>query len=62
MVGAGEVLCIPPNMPHRAEAIEDTLDLDIFVPPRADWLAGSDAYLRGAVAPDSKVSTKTGKS
>lgn len=61
VVGAGEVLCIPPNMPHRAEALEDTLDLDIFVPPRADWLAGSDAYLRGAVKPESKVSTKTGE-
>lgn len=61
VVGAGEVLCIPPNMPHKAEALEDTLDLDIFVPPRADWLAGTDAYLRGAVPPQSTVSTKTGK-
>jgi len=61
VVGAGEVLCIPPNMPHKAEALEDTLDLDIFVPPRADWLAGTDVYLRGAVAPESKVSTETGK-
>ncbi len=61
VVGAGEVLCIPPNMPHKAEALEDTLDLDIFVPPRADWLAGTDVYLRGAVKPDSNVSTETGK-
>jgi quercetin dioxygenase-like cupin family protein len=45
-VKAGEVLCIPPNLPHEAEALEDTLDLDIFYPPRADWLSGQDAYLR----------------
>jgi quercetin dioxygenase-like cupin family protein len=46
VVHAGEVLTIPPNMPHKAEAIEDTVDLDIFHPPRADWLSKSDAYLR----------------
>jgi hypothetical protein len=40
------VLTIPPNLPHAAEAIEDTLDVDIFNPPRQDWLDGSDAYLR----------------
>lgn len=47
IVGAGEVLCIPPHMPHAAEAIEDTLDIDIFQPPREDWLDGTDLYLRG---------------
>ena len=45
-VAAGEVLHIPSYVPHRAEALEATLDLDIFCPPRADWLDGSDAYLR----------------
>jgi quercetin dioxygenase-like cupin family protein len=45
-VHAGEVLHIPSNIPHRAEALEDCLDVDIFSPPRADWLDGSDAYLR----------------
>ncbi|MSR36185.1 MAG: cupin domain-containing protein [Gemmatimonadetes bacterium] len=45
-VKAGEVLVIPSNVPHRAEALEDTLDVDIFSPPRSDWLDGSDAYLR----------------
>jgi quercetin dioxygenase-like cupin family protein len=45
-VGAGEVLVIPSNLPHSAVALEDTLDLDIFAPPRADWIAGTDAYLR----------------
>jgi quercetin dioxygenase-like cupin family protein len=45
-VHAGEVLHIPPHVPHRAEALENTLDVDVFCPPRADWLDGSDAYLR----------------
>jgi quercetin dioxygenase-like cupin family protein len=45
-VGAGEVLQIPSWVPHKAEALETTLDVDIFAPPRQDWLDGSDAYLR----------------
>lgn len=45
-VGAGEVLTIPSNVFHKAEALEDTLDVDIFSPPRQDWLEKSDAYLR----------------
>jgi len=46
-VRAGEVLVIPSSVRHRAEALEDTLDVDVFNPPRQDWLDGSDAYLRG---------------
>lgn len=46
VVNAGEVLTIPPNMPHKAEALEDTVDFDVFHPPRADWMSGTDAYLR----------------
>lgn len=45
-VAAGEVLHLPSHLPHAAEALEDTLDVDVFSPPRADWLDGSDAYLR----------------
>ena len=45
-VRAGEVLHIPSNLPHEAEALEDTLDVDVFSPPRADWLAKTDDYLR----------------
>jgi unsaturated pyranuronate lyase len=45
-VAAGEVLHIPSQLPHKAEALETTLDVDIFCPPRADWLDGSDDYLR----------------
>jgi quercetin dioxygenase-like cupin family protein len=44
-VRAGEVLCIPPDMPHEAYALEDTIDLDIFNPPRQDWIDRDDAYL-----------------
>jgi quercetin dioxygenase-like cupin family protein len=46
VVSSGEVLVIPSQMPHSALALEDTVDLDIFCPPRADWLQGTDAYLR----------------
>jgi quercetin dioxygenase-like cupin family protein len=46
-VRAGEVVVIPSDLPHRALALEDTLDVDVFCPPRQDWLAGTDAYLRG---------------
>jgi quercetin dioxygenase-like cupin family protein len=46
VVNAGEVLTIPPNMPHKAEALEDTVDFDVFNPPRADWMSGTDVYLR----------------
>jgi quercetin dioxygenase-like cupin family protein len=45
-VSAGEVLHIPSNLPHEAEAVEDTLDVDVFSPPRADWLNKTDSYLR----------------
>ncbi|HKR10203.1 MAG TPA: cupin domain-containing protein [Gemmatimonadaceae bacterium] len=46
IVRAGEVLVIPSNIPHKAEAIEETLDVDVFSPPRQDWLAKTDDYLR----------------
>lgn len=46
VVNAGEVLCIPSNMPHKAVALEDTVDLDVFTPPRADWINKTDDYLR----------------
>ncbi|GBD32437.1 MAG: hypothetical protein KatS3mg081_1822 [Gemmatimonadales bacterium] len=47
VVRSGEVLHIPSNVPHKAEALEDTLDVDVFSPPRQDWLSGTDSYLRG---------------
>jgi len=45
-VRAGEVLHIPSNLPHKAEALEETLDVDVFSPPRQDWLDKSDNYFR----------------
>jgi len=44
VVNRGEVLYIPSNVPHRAKALEDTFDIDIFSPPRQDWLDGNDPY------------------
>jgi quercetin dioxygenase-like cupin family protein len=41
---AGEVLHIPSNVWHKAEALEDTLDVDVFSPPREDWLSHTDSY------------------
>lgn len=46
-VRAGEILCIPPHLPHEVVALEDSVALDIFNPPRQDWIDGDDAYLRG---------------
>ena len=46
-VRSGEILHIPSNVPHKAEALEDTNDVDVFTPPRQDWLDGTDTYLRG---------------
>ncbi len=49
IVRAGEVLHIPPDVPHKAQALEDTLDLDVFCPPRQDWLDGTDSYFHDPV-------------
>jgi len=46
VVSAGEVMYIPSNVPHRAEALEDTFDVDVFSPPRQDWLDGTDSYFQ----------------
>lgn len=46
VVRSGEVLVIPPHVPHAAEALEDTLVIDFFAPRREDWINKDDAYLR----------------
>src|SRR5271169_2750622 len=46
VVRKGEVLHIPSNVPHRAVALEDTVDIDVFSPLREDWLSKNDSYLR----------------
>jgi quercetin dioxygenase-like cupin family protein len=43
---AGDVLVIPPNLPHRVTAIEESTATDLFTPAREDWIRGDDAYLR----------------
>jgi quercetin dioxygenase-like cupin family protein len=45
-VSGGEMLVIPAHVKHSAEALEDTVDLDVFAPPREDWIQGTDMYLR----------------
>ena len=47
IVGPGQMLMIPSGLLHAAEILEDTFELDVFNPPRADWIDGTDAYLRG---------------
>jgi quercetin dioxygenase-like cupin family protein len=49
VVRAGEVLHIPSMVWHKAEALEDTLDVDIFDPPRQDWINKTDSYLRSVI-------------
>jgi quercetin dioxygenase-like cupin family protein len=46
LVGAGDILVIPPNVAHSAVALEDTVDVDIFAPRREDWIRKEDSYLR----------------
>ena len=46
IIRAGDVLRIPPNVPHSAEALEDSVAVDLFSPRREDWIRGDDAYLR----------------
>ncbi len=45
-VEEGQVLHLPSNIPHKAEALEETLDVDIFSPPRQDWLDRTDDYFK----------------
>ncbi|MGH9712064.1 MAG: cupin domain-containing protein [Candidatus Acidiferrales bacterium] len=49
IVHAGEMLLIPAHVPHAAEALEDTVDIDFFAPRREEWIRGDDAYLRRGV-------------
>ena len=46
LVGADDILVIPPNVAHSAVALEDTVDVDIFAPRREDWIRKEDSYLR----------------
>jgi quercetin dioxygenase-like cupin family protein len=43
---SGQCVVIPPDIPHSVEVLEDTDVIDTFSPPRADWIAGDDSYMR----------------
>ena len=45
-LGPGQFVLIPGNVPHRALALEDTVDVDVFSPIRQDWLDGTDTYFQ----------------
>jgi quercetin dioxygenase-like cupin family protein len=47
-LGTGELLLIPPHVLHAAEALEDTIAIDTFTPPREDWINKTDQYLRAS--------------
>lgn len=44
--GPGDVIVIPPNLPHEALSIGDVEEMDMWSPRRDDWLDGTDDYLR----------------
>lgn len=46
IVREGEVLHIPSNVPHQAEALDDCFEMDVFSPIRQDWLDKTDDYFR----------------
>ncbi len=43
---SGDTVVIPGGVPHCVEIIEDSRAFDVFAPPREDWIAGADTYLR----------------
>jgi quercetin dioxygenase-like cupin family protein len=54
VVRPGQVLVIPPHVPHSALALEDTIDIDFFTPRREDWIRKEDSYFRAAEPPARK--------
>ena len=46
VVRAGELLQIPPHVPHGVEVLEDSHVIDVFSPLRQDWIDGTDTYFR----------------
>jgi quercetin dioxygenase-like cupin family protein len=43
---AGDMVHVPPDVPHANEALEDTVIIEVFSPVREDWINGDDSYLR----------------
>jgi len=48
VLNGGDLLFIPANVPHSAEALEDAVDVDFFAPRREDLINREDAYVRDA--------------
>ncbi len=46
MVRSGEVIVIPPNLPHGVDVVEESEAIDVFNPVRQDWIDGTDAYFQ----------------
>ena len=46
MMKTGDMVHVPPDVPHGNEALEDTIIIEIFSPLREDWIKGDDSYLR----------------
>ncbi|MFT3774421.1 MAG: cupin domain-containing protein [Minicystis sp.] len=53
-LGPGDALQIPRDVPHWAEALEDTVEVDFFTPARADWQRGDTSYLTTGAAAANK--------
>ena len=52
---SGDTVVIPGGVPHCVEIIEDSRAFDVFAPPREDWIAGADTYLRDPAKPEKPV-------
>ncbi|MEM3066047.1 MAG: cupin domain-containing protein [Nitrososphaerota archaeon] len=46
VVSQGTVMYFPSNVEHGALALEDSVAIEMFSPPREDWKKGTDQYLR----------------
>jgi quercetin dioxygenase-like cupin family protein len=42
----GDMILVPPDVPHGNVALEDTIVIELFSPKRQDWISGDDSYLR----------------
>lgn len=45
VLNAGDVIVIPPNVPHEFRYPIDTINIDFFAPVRQDWIDGKTTYL-----------------
>src|SRR3954468_16820496 len=48
VVGPGELMQIPGDVPHEVAVLEDAIVIDVFEPIRQDWLDRTDTYFKNA--------------